>query len=156
LFIRSTPKSTSGGKGTAVHFKVSLVGNDNGYNVTYDCLIKVEHQTSTETLQYQKSTKLGNDDYSTLVAKNGPPSRCPKARRLLREREAAAAIEKAEEPQTYSAAYGGGSSGGANPGTVPTEGSQWPDGWYADPYASESGALWRWYEGGVWTSYSTW
>ncbi|KAJ2896401.1 hypothetical protein MKZ38_005585 [Zalerion maritima] len=204
--ILSTPKSTSGRKKTPTHFKVSLKGRDNNRNVAHENLIKIEHRDSTgNTWRYQTNNRASNYDYSTLEAKNGPPSGCPRNKRAQREREAAESAakageqaqssqageqaqssqagEQAQSSQDYSAddqgagdqgaddqgagdqgagdqgaddqgaddqgaddqgafASGSGSGGynsGYNSGTQPVGDAQSrPDGWYNDPWASES------------------
>jgi len=146
--ILSTPKSASGGKKTSTHFKVSLKGRDNNRNVTHENLIKIEHRDSTgNTWRYQTNNRAANYDYSTLKAKNGPPSGCPRNKRAQREREAAESAaqagEQAQSSQDYSAddqgaddqgafASGSGSGGynsGYNSGTQPAGDAQSrPDG----------------------------
>src|SRR6266699_1482842 len=92
---RSCPKSTSGGKSTVPHFKVNLMGRDGSREVSHEHLIKIDHQDKNgHTRRYQMNTKPVGYDYATLRAKNGPPSGCPRNKRLQREREAA---ERAKE-----------------------------------------------------------
>ncbi len=81
----------SGGKTKDPHFKVQLINKNNGHEVEHSHLIYIEHRTMGHSWQYVMKGKDRGPDYpySTLVAKNGPPSSCPKRRRLRRETEAA-------------------------------------------------------------------
>ncbi|KAG9233279.1 hypothetical protein BJ875DRAFT_51197 [Amylocarpus encephaloides] len=104
--ILSTPKSMSGGRKTSTHFKVSLKGRDNNRNITHENLIKIEHRDSTgHTWRFQTNNRAANYDYSTLKAKNGPPSGCPRNKRAQREAadSATQAGEQAQSSQDYPA-----------------------------------------------------
>ncbi|KAF5970534.1 hypothetical protein FCOIX_10371 [Fusarium coicis] len=119
--ILSTPKTTTGGRKAAIHFKVRLHYTDNGREATHDHKIRIEHRDANGRVwNFAKNRRPPNYDYSTLQAKNGPPSNCPRRRR--EQREAAAAATQGYE-----------------------------DGWYADPYAAESGKTWRYFANGAWT-----
>ncbi|RMJ16190.1 hypothetical protein BHE90_006434 [Fusarium euwallaceae] len=90
--ILSTPKSMSGGRKTACHFKVRLIGRDEGRQLVHDHRIKLEHRDPAGTSRrYQLTGKDARYDYSSMQAKNGPPSSCPKNKRLQRQAEAAGA-----------------------------------------------------------------
>jgi hypothetical protein len=74
------------------------------------------------------NNRPANYDYTTLKAKNSPPSSSPKNKRLQREWEAAQSAQ--------------------NQATEPTA-----DGWYTDPW-DESGNLERWFGNGAWTGHT--
>ncbi|KAK4158237.1 hypothetical protein C8A00DRAFT_28741 [Chaetomidium leptoderma] len=95
----------SGGKSTPAHFKVALYGSDNGRNVKHENLIKVCHRDNSGQIQrYQSNLRPENYDYSTMVARNGPPNNCPRNKRLLRER----AAEEARKAAAAAAAAAAG------------------------------------------------
>ncbi|RSL49637.1 hypothetical protein CEP54_012333 [Fusarium duplospermum] len=100
----STPKSMSGGRKTACHFKVRLIGRDEGRQLVHDHRIKLEHRDQAGTSRrYQLTGKDARYDYSSMQAKNGPPSSCPKNKRLQRQAEAAgAAADRSQTAQHIS------------------------------------------------------
>ncbi|KAK4206268.1 hypothetical protein QBC37DRAFT_407262 [Rhypophila decipiens] len=146
--IRSTPKDHAGGKAAAPHFKVLLIGTHNGRPVHHPHHLRIVHRNDRgEEWRYQMNSRSERYNYETFCAKKGPPGNCPRNRRLRREAAAAASEEKAAD------------SSDMNDSSVASEsssedGQSFPDGWYADPGASESGASLRWFENGQWTSYT--
>jgi hypothetical protein len=84
---RSTPKTTSGGKRASLHFKVLLIGNDNGREVQHSHLLKFENRTADgRHARYptQSNSRL-RYDYSRLTPTGHAPSSSPRLRRLQRE-----------------------------------------------------------------------
>ncbi|KAM4057843.1 hypothetical protein HRG_009461 [Hirsutella rhossiliensis] len=107
--ILSTPKTASGGRSAKPHFKVRLLGTNNRSEVTHEHLIKIEHRSATgHSSRYVTNRQARGPGYSyeTLVATNGPPTGCPKRRRLQREAEAAAGVPDGWYPDPQ-AAYSG-------------------------------------------------
>lgn len=92
----------SGGRKTACHFKVRLIGRDDGRQVVHDHRIKLEHRDSVGTpRRYQLSGKDARYDYSSMQAKNGPPSSCPKNKRLQRQAQSAGAGAEGSQTTQY-------------------------------------------------------
>jgi hypothetical protein len=68
----------------------------------------IEHRSASGRSKFATSRqdRDRNYPYHTLVAVNGPPSNCPKRRRLTREAEAATAIADGWYPDPWMAQSG--------------------------------------------------
>ncbi|KAF5652294.1 hypothetical protein F25303_3421 [Fusarium sp. NRRL 25303] len=82
--ILSNPKTQSGGRKTAIHFKVLLRRRYGRSTVRHEALIKLVHRNASGP-------------------KDGPPKNCPRAKREAREKELAEALEVSKEAETETA-----------------------------------------------------
>lgn len=58
---RSCPKTKSGGRSTAPHFKVVLFGRDGTHKVSHKYLIKIDYQDGTgHARRYQTNSRTEN------------------------------------------------------------------------------------------------
>ncbi|KAI1746949.1 hypothetical protein F4782DRAFT_535923 [Xylaria castorea] len=132
--ILSTPKTITGGVRALPHFKVLLIGADDGRNVEHEHLIfLVFREDSGYERRYQMHERDARYDYSKLIAKNGPPGRCPRKRRQRRE----SVTSSGHASSSYtSASYDDTSSSATNRDSSTTMA---PNGWYTDPWTLDTG-----------------
>ncbi|CAG9977322.1 unnamed protein product [Clonostachys byssicola] len=130
--ILSTPKTTTAFRSASPHFKIMLRGDDNGRRVSHEHHVKIAHRDAsgrTWRYQIQKRNREESYDYTTLVATNSHRSNSPRRRREQREAEAARLAAAASQQAQ-------------------------PDGWYADPWAGDTGKTWRWFQNGQWSGHT--
>lgn len=118
MIFRSTPKTQSGGKNKHAHFKVALLGHINGRDVRHPHLLYIVHRDGNRPpWEYQTRGRGARYDYDTLQPEHGPPSHCPRNRRLQRESAAAERATQAEEQARSSRAYTADNPGMPAPGS---------------------------------------